>query len=136
MILLYLRTTLLIMLGTILLINPTFASPEAELSDPRQEKQARELFKMVKCLVCSGQSIEDSGAEAAKSMRLLIREKIQMGKSKEEIFQFLTKNYGDSVLFVPPVNRYTILLWFGPFLVFGLGIVLIIYRCRGNRNNH
>ena len=108
---------------------------EAPLRDAAKEAQARELFHAVRCQVCQGQSIADSNAELARSMRLLIREEVEAGQPREAILERLVKEYGDSILMKPPVNSLTLGLWNGPFLIFllMLGGMIIWFRRHGKR---
>lgn len=83
-------------------------SPEERLAEPVQEQRAMQLFTEVKCLVCSGQSIESSSTEFSTEMRKLIREKITEGKSDEEVRTELVQEFGDDVLLSSQKNS---ILW-------------------------
>jgi cytochrome c-type biogenesis protein CcmH len=131
------RWTALLALLLCLCMGPAQAatSPDELLADPAQEQRARELSKHLRCLVCQNQSIDDSDADLARDLRMLVRERIKAGDSDEEIIAFLTERYGDFILLKPPVNPATFGLWFGPALVLvgaGLGIVLYLRRRRGD----
>ncbi|MSP33660.1 MAG: cytochrome c-type biogenesis protein CcmH [Rickettsiales bacterium] len=88
----------------ILSINAQALSPEARLPDLAQEQRAMQLFSEVKCLVCSGQSIESSNTEFSSEMRKLIRQKISEKKSDQEVRNELVKEFGDDVLFSSQKN--------------------------------
>jgi cytochrome c-type biogenesis protein CcmH len=88
--------------------------PGEALDDPVLEARARDLSAEIRCLVCQNQSIDDSDAELARELRLLIRERMVAGDSDDEIKAYLVSRYGEFVLFRPPVNLATAVLWFGP----------------------
>lgn len=92
------------------------AVDEKPLEDPVKEAQARALMKEIRCLVCQNQSIEDSNADLAKDLRKLVRERIALGDTPDNVRAYLVDRYGDWVLLEPPVNQMTYLLWGSPFL--------------------
>jgi cytochrome c-type biogenesis protein CcmH len=105
----------------------------APLSDPVLEARAKALQKELRCLVCQGQSIDESNAPLATDLRRLIREQIQAGQSDDQIKEFLVARYGVFVLMQPPVRTDTYLLWFGPMLLLlagGAMIGVIVMRSR------
>jgi len=87
------------------------------LSDPKLETRAVELQKQLRCLVCAGQSLDESNATLAGDLRRFIRERIAAGESNDQVKQELVARYGDVILMEPPIMPQTYLLWFGPFLV-------------------
>ncbi len=101
-----------------------------QLTDARQEQQARALMETIRCLVCQGQSIADSDAEMAGDMRSLIRERIQKGERPEAIRSWLIQRYGDWVTYEPPLSVTTIFLWGLPVLLLMLGGGLALGRIR------
>ncbi len=105
----------------------------APLADPALEERAKALQKELRCLVCQGQSIDDSNAPLATDLRRLIRVQIESGQSNDEIKEFLVARYGVFVLMEPPVRGDTFLLWFGPLLLLlagGTVVGVIIMRSR------
>lgn len=105
----------------------------APLADPALEARAKSLQKELRCLVCQGQSIDESNAPLATDLRRLIREQIQSGMSDAQIKDFLVARYGVFVLMQPPVRSDTYFLWFIPLavlLIGGLGIGATILRSR------
>lgn len=121
-----------IMLALMLIATPAQAvDPREMLPDPVLEKRARALSAELRCLVCQNQSIDDSDAELAKDLRLLIRSRLTAGDTDQEVIDYVTARYGDFVLLRPPVTGATAVLWVGPvlFAMFGaLGIVLYYRR--------
>ena len=81
-----------------LLAAPAFAvQPDEVLSDPRLEARARELSKELRCLVCRNENIDDSNAELARDLRLLVRERLVAGESDDEVLDFIVSRYGEYV---------------------------------------
>ena len=95
--------------------------PDEMLADPRLEARAREVGRDLRCLVCRNQSIDDSDADLAHDLRVLVRERIQAGDSNDQVVGFVRARYGDFVLLRPPFEIGTALLWGGPLLVLLLG---------------
>jgi cytochrome c-type biogenesis protein CcmH len=95
--------------------------PGERLADPALEARARAISSELRCLVCQNQSIDDSNADLAHDLRVLIRERLSAGDSDEQVRQFMVRRYGDFILLKPPVKPVTYLLWFGPFAVLALG---------------
>ncbi len=99
-------------------ISPAQAiEPGERLDDPKLESRARKLSAELRCLVCQNQSIDDSNAELAKDLRVLVRERIQAGDSDREVIDYVVSRYGEFVLLRPPFNVRTLLLWLAPLLV-------------------
>ena len=126
-------------LGTVLVSvcllvgNALALQPNEVLKDPALEARARALSKDIRCLVCQNQSIDDSNADLARDLRVLVRERLQKGDSDPEILDFLVKRYGDFVLLKPPVKVSTYLLWYGPIGIFILGVIGLIVFFRNRR---
>ena len=105
----------------------------AHLSDPALEARAVALQKQLRCLVCQGESLDESNAELARDLRRLIRKKILEGSSNEAIKAYLVSRYGDFILMKPPLRAETWALWFGPLAVLLLagGIAgMVVIRAR------
>lgn len=107
--------------------------PSEVLKDPGLEARARELSKEIRCLVCQNQSIDDSNADLARDLRVVVRERLTAGDSDDQILDFLVRRYGDYVLLRPPVKASTYALWFGPIVIFILGVIGLIIFMRGRR---
>jgi cytochrome c-type biogenesis protein CcmH len=97
--------------------------PSERLADPALEARARAIGGELRCLVCRNQSIDDSNADLAHDLRVLIRERISAGDTDAQAIQFMVRRYGDFILLKPPVKPDTYLLWFGPFAVLALGTI-------------
>ena len=99
---------------------PAFAvTPDEMLKDPTLEARARELSKLLRCVVCQNQSIDDSSAPLAQDLRILVRERLTEGDSNDQALNFIVARYGNFVLLKPPFQLNTLMLWFGPALLFG-----------------
>lgn len=107
-------------------INSFSVEPEEILQDQRMELRARNISKNIRCLICQNQSIDESNADLAKDLRILIRDKIKEGYSDKEIYKFLLDRYGDFVLLNPPFKLSTLALWFLPFIFLLIGLYIII----------
>ncbi len=123
---------LLVILCLLLAFPATAIDDREQLADPALEARARTLFKEVRCVVCQNQSIDDSEADIARDLRIIIREQIDDGRSNKEILSFLTARYGDYVLLEPPFRMSTLLLWISPLLLLlaGGGLAWMALRRR------
>ena len=104
--------------------------PSEMLADSGLEARARALSAQLRCMVCQNQSIDDSDAELARDLRLLVRERLLAGDSDAEVLDFLHRRYGDFVLLKPPLRAGTLLLWASPFAVLLGGATLLVLRRR------
>jgi cytochrome c-type biogenesis protein CcmH len=106
--------------------------PSEMLKDPVLEARARAISKELRCLVCQNQSIDDSGADLAHDLRLIVRERLAAGDSDDQVKAYLVARYGDFILLDPPFKAKTLLLWSGPALVLllGAGAIVLAYRRR------
>ncbi|HEY7899640.1 MAG TPA: cytochrome c-type biogenesis protein [Caulobacteraceae bacterium] len=104
--------------------------PADRLHNPAQEARARSLFRETRCLVCQGESIDDSDAPLATDLRRVIRQQVATGASDSRVRAFLVGRYGDFVLFRPPLDWDNALLWTGPFLVALGGFAWLGFRHR------
>ena len=95
-----------------------------QLPDPRQEAEARALMGTLRCLVCQGQSIADSNADLAASMRAMVRTQIAAGKKPDVIRAWLIQRYGNWVSFAPAVTALTWPLWAAPIALLLAGLWL------------
>jgi cytochrome c-type biogenesis protein CcmH len=121
-------TLLVAMMGPALAVNP-----DEVLADPVLEARAREISAELRCMVCQNQSIDDSNAELAKDLRVLVRERIQAGDSDRQVMDYIVSRYGEFVLLKPPVALNTILLWGMPILLLLVGGVVIIRQATRRR---
>jgi len=127
-----------IILAAMLALAATAAlavDPGERLADPSLEARARTLSGELRCLVCQNQSIDDSNADLAHDLRVLIRERLTAGDSDPQVLQFMVRRYGDFILLRPPVQADTYVLWFGPFALFLIGGAGLFYQLRKRRRS-
>lgn len=124
---------LLIGLAATLSLPAHAVLPDEILDDPALESRARDLSLELRCLVCQNQSIDDSNAELARDLRILVRERLVAGDSDDEALEHIRTRYGDFVLLRPPVQSSTYLLWYGPVALFLFGVVAVVIAVRRRR---
>src|ERR1044071_2128391 len=123
---------LLLLLGNF----AVFAKEAQQLaSDPALEARVMRLSKELRCLVCQNETLADSRADLAEDLRNQIREQMKAGKTDQEIIAFLTARYGKFVLYRPPVDPTTYLLWFGPFVLLLTGLLLLFRYVKQRRDS-
>jgi|TARA_B110000914_G_scaffold200991_1_gene192998 cytochrome c-type biogenesis protein CcmH len=103
-------------------------------SDDSQTKLL-EIYKNLRCLVCQGQSIADSNSDFAATIKLVVQDQVQEGKTKDEIYSFLISKYGEWIVYQPTLSKNNFLLWILPYVVFFLGGFLIFFISRKNKQN-
>jgi cytochrome c-type biogenesis protein CcmH len=110
-----------ILVALSLLVAITFPAlavePNERLADPVLEARAREISKNLRCLVCQNESIDESNADLAHDVRVLLRERLTAGDTDAQAVKFIVDRYGQFVLLRPPIEPATYVLWFGPALV-------------------
>lgn len=102
--------------------------PDEVLKDPQLEARARVLSRDLRCLVCQNQSIDDSDAPLAKDLRVLLRERLVAGDSDAEVKSYLVNRFGEFVLLNPVIAPHTWALWFGPFVLLGIGVIVLFRK--------
>lgn len=108
---------LLLMMGS---SSAAVAAVPETFSDPAKEARARHLQRQFFCLICAGESIDESNSSFAVDVRRLLREQIVEGKTDKQIQDFFVARYGDAILTKPPLQPATWLLWLGPFGVLSI----------------
>ncbi len=110
---------------------PAFAvNPDEVLADPALEARARALSAQLRCMVCQNQSIDDSNAELAKDLRLLVRERITNGDSDAAVIDYVVSRYGEFVLLKPRFEAKTLILWGAPVILLLAGAVAMLTAVR------
>lgn len=122
------RALLLAAFVALAAMGPALAvKPDEILPDPALEARARAISANVRCLVCQNQSIDDSEADLARDLRLIVRERLVAGDSDEAVLQYLVDRYGEFVLLNPVVAPHTIALWLaGPAILLAGGVVVFL----------
>ena len=91
------------------------------------ENLNNQILKNLRCLVCQGQTVQDSNSEFALIIKSVVKDKIKEGNSEKEIYKFLSEKYGDWILLNPPLKKNSYLLWFLPYLLFILGVIFLFF---------
>ena len=97
-----------------------------------------EIYKNLRCLVCQGQSIADSNSDFAATIKLVVQDQVNEGKTKNEIYTFLISKYGEWIVYQPTFNKNNFLLWVLPYVVLIFGgflIFLAVQKTKHNRVN-
>jgi cytochrome c-type biogenesis protein CcmH len=114
-----------------LLAGSAFAvQPKEMLADPALEARARQVGAELACVVCQGENIDESGAEIAADMRVLVRQRIMQGETNDQILAYMVSRYGDFVRLNPRFIPSTYVLWLGPFIVLLVGAIVVAHRLR------
>ena len=108
---------------------------ERSFAKPEQEQQYKKLVNELRCLVCQNQNLADSNAELAQDLREEIYGMIQKGLDDKQVVEFMVNRYGDFVLYRPPFNAATALLWIGPFLALFFGALILFMVVRRNKKS-
>jgi cytochrome c-type biogenesis protein CcmH len=121
----------LALIAAILLGSPAAAvQPDEILADPALEARARSLSAELRCMVCQNQSIDDSNAELARDLRVLVRERLAAGDSDDEVIDYIVSRYGEFVLLKPMFNLRNALLWGTPVLLLVIGGLVVAVGAR------
>ena len=103
-------------------------SKNYESNNQALEKRVNEISNNIRCLVCRNQSIYDSNSDFAKDIKIIISNYLKKGESEQFIYDFLESKYGDYILFKPPFQLNTLLLWMLPFLLIFGGLTYIAIK--------
>ena len=126
------RALAALLLAGFLAVPALAVEPSERLADPVLEARARSLSQGLRCLVCQNESIDESGADLAHDVRVLLRQRIAAGDTDAQAVAFIVARYGDFVLMEPPVMPATYVLWAAPpvLLIGGFAAVLVAARRR------
>ena len=112
---------ILILIGLFFSINNSY-SKEDHLDE------LKKISKNIRCLICQGQSIDDSNSDFAINIKYVISKKLNEGSSEDEIYDFLKSKYGDWIVYKPEFKLYNLLLWLIPYFIFFIGGILIYQK--------
>jgi cytochrome c-type biogenesis protein CcmH len=104
--------------------------PDEVLEDPVLEERARELSKGLRCVVCQNESIDESNADLARELRLVVRERLVEGDSNEQVLDYLVARYGEFVLLKPRTDGWNIILWLAAPALFLIALGVGVYYVR------
>ena len=126
--------TLLVLALTLFMAAPALAVlPDEVLADPALEARARTISSQLRCLVCQNESIDDSNADLAREIRLIVRERLVAGDTDEQVMQYLVDRYGEFVLLKPVFAPHTLILWTAAPIVLVIGGIAIVIAARRKR---
>jgi len=108
-------------------------NPSEILSDPVLEARARDISAGLRCLVCQNQSIEDSDADLAHDLRVIVRERLVAGDTDEQVRDYVVARYGEFVLLQPVLGLHTLVLWIAAPLLLIAGIIAVVVGIRRRR---
>ena len=118
----------------LLLTTAGYARVEVhDFDSPDQEQRYNKLIEELRCLVCQNQNLADTNAELAVDLRRKTYEMVKQDKTEQEIASYMVDRYGEFVLYRPPLNSNTLLLWIGPFIILLIGVGLLIRTIRRRR---
>lgn len=131
----YRKKILISLISVFVIMCPLYACvinalEEGGILTTPEEERAQKIFREIRCLACDGQSVKDSEAEFAKSVRAIVRQKIKEGYEDKKILEFLRENYSDGIFFEPPLNLSTFLLWILPFAMIISGFMAFVLYLR------
>jgi|TARA_B110000971_G_scaffold205755_1_gene228423 cytochrome c-type biogenesis protein CcmH len=93
------------------------------------------IYKNLRCLVCQGQSIADSNSDFAATIKLVVQDQVNEGKTKDEIYTFLISKYGEWIVYQPTFSKSNLILWILPYFIFIAGGLFIFFIVRKSKNN-
>ena len=112
-----------ISLLTNLFATKSYANTEADL---------KKITSKLRCMTCQNQTIYDSDAEFSLDIKKIIKEKLQNGKTEDEIVHFLIQRYGEYIIFEPQMNKQNLFLWYFPFIILAFSLVFLILQIKKN----
>lgn len=108
-------------------------APDEMLANPALEARARGISEGLRCMVCQNQSIDESDADLARDLRLLVRERLTAGDSDAEVIDYVVSRYGEFVLLKPRLSAHTVLLWTAPAALLLAGALAVLASARQRR---
>ncbi|HBM10623.1 cytochrome c-type biogenesis protein CcmH [Pseudomonas sp. Choline-3u-10] len=116
------------LLLTLCLLGSASAAIDAyEFKNEAERERYRTLVEELRCPKCQNQNIADSNAPIAMDLRREIYRMLEEGQSNEQIVDYLVARYGDFVLYKPPVNAKTLVLWYGPIVLLVIGFAVLAF---------
>lgn len=119
------------LLALLLAPMPAYAvNPDEVLADPVLEQRARALSAELRCMVCQNQSIDDSNAELARDLRVVVRERLVGGDTDQQVIDYVVSRYGEFVLLKPRLSAHTLALWGAPAVLIVIGLIVALVSAR------
>lgn len=110
-----------------------FAQEQMPFSSELNKTRYQSLVEELRCPKCQNQNLADSGSGIAVDLRELVHQMIEQGKTDQEIVDYMVARYGSFVLYRPKHSTATFLLWYGPFILLGIGLLAFVYVVMANR---
>ena len=127
------RAILALVMLVLLSVPALAVRPDEMLADPGLEARARTISEGLRCLVCQNQSIDDSDADLAHDLRVLVRERLTAGDSDQAVLDYIVARYGEYVLLNPMIAPHTLLLWVAAPVVLVIGGIVVFIGSRRKR---
>ena len=99
-----------------------------------EKKIDNNVYKNLRCLVCQGQSIADSNSDFSQTIKLVVEDLLNEGKTEDEIYSFMADKYGEWIVFKPQLNKQNFMLWVLPYLALVIGGIIILLAIKRKRN--
>lgn len=122
-----------VLVWVMLLSAPALAIESYDFSTAEAERRFYQMARELRCPTCQNQSISDSDAPLAADLRRELHRMLEADKTDAEILDFMVSRYGDFVHYRPRLSSETYLLWFGPFVLLGIGFVVVLLVARNKR---
>ena len=121
---------IIIELALLILLFPGLSAASPYHNEEALQQQAREIYDLIMCPLCAGQTIAQSSNETSSQMRALVLKKLRQGESKEEILQYFESRYGERILAMPNKKGFNLILWILPFILVALAAIVIYFLIR------
>ncbi|CDX18843.1 Cytochrome c-type biogenesis protein CcmH [Mesorhizobium sp. ORS 3324] len=125
--------SLVLLLGLVFAGAAQAVKPDEVLPDPKLEARARALSEGLRCMVCQNQSIDESDADLARDLRILVRQRLVAGDTDQQVMDYIVSRYGEFVLLKPRFSLRNALLWGTPALLLLAGGIFIVLSARSRR---
>ncbi|MBZ9674818.1 cytochrome c-type biogenesis protein [Mesorhizobium sp. ES1-1] len=126
--------SILLLLALLFAGTAMAVKPDEMLADPVLEARARALSEGLRCMVCQNQSIDESDADLARDLRILVRQRLVAGDTDQQVMDYVVSRYGEFVLLKPRLDLRNALLWGTPVLLLLVGGIFIVLSARSRRN--
>lgn len=124
----------LIILSLFVSLSTVNASVEMnKFTNEQQEDRYNHIIEELRCLVCQNQNIAGSNAGLAQDLRKKVHTMILAGNDDDAIYEFMVSRYGDFILYRPPFNLSTFILWIGPFILLVMGLFILMHFIRNRK---
>ncbi|TPJ40287.1 cytochrome c-type biogenesis protein CcmH [Mesorhizobium sp. B2-5-13] len=126
-------TSIVLLLALLFVGTALAVKPDEMLADTALEARARALSEGLRCMVCQNQSIDESDADLARDLRILVRQRLVAGDTDQQVMDYVVSRYGEFVLLKPRFDLRNALLWGTPVLLLLVGGVFIALSARSHR---